>query len=64
MVAVSSTIESSFERTKRDLSNKPSMKKRRKKKEISLDISLSKEKKYDTDVLTEGLHPVELFVNI
>ena len=40
------------------------MKKRSKKKEISLDISLSKEKKYDTDVLTEGLHPVELFVNI
>ena len=53
---MSSSIKSYFERNKRDLSVKSTNEEERKKtRESSLDLSLSKETNDDTDILTEGI---------
>ena len=53
---MSSSIKSYFERNKRDLSVKSTNEEERKKtRERSLDLSLSKETNDDTDILTEGI---------
>ena len=53
---MSSSIKSYFERKKRDLSDKSTNEEERKKaRESSLDLSLSKETSDDTDVFAEGI---------
>ena len=53
---MSSSIKSYFERKKRDLSDKSTNEEERKKaRESSLDLSVSKETSDDTDVFTEGI---------
>ena len=53
---MSSSIKSYFERKKKDLSDKSTNEEERKKaRESSLDLSLSKETSDDTDVFTEGI---------
>ena len=53
---MSSSIKSYFERKKRNLSDKStSQEKRKKARESSLDLSLSKETSDDTDLFTEGI---------
>ena len=53
---MSSSIKSYFERKKRDLSDKSTNEEERKKaRESSLDLLLSKETSDDTDVFTEGI---------
>ena len=56
LLAMSSSIKSYFERKKRDLSDKSTNEEERKKpRECSLDLSLSKESSDDTDILAEGI---------
>ena len=56
LVAMSSSIKSYFERKKRDLSDKSTNEEERKKgRESSLDLSLSKETSDSTDVFAEGI---------
>ena len=53
---MSSSIKSYFEREKRDLNDKSTNEEERKKfRESSLDLSLSKETSDDTDVFAEGI---------
>ena len=55
---MSSSIKSYFERKKRDLSDKSNNEEERKKaRESTLDLSLSKETSDDTDVFAEGIEP-------
>ena len=56
LIARSSSIKSYFERKKRDLSNTLTNDEERKKaRESSLDLSLSKEASHDTDTLAEEI---------
>ena len=58
---MSSSIKGYFERNKRDLSVKSTNEEERKKtRESSLDLSLSKETNDDTDILTEGIESLSM----